>query len=79
MKFTVYLKDPDGFYEGVQEAAEASITFKDDLSRNELDVLVEARVENIWSVLDRWVGHQEYIEIEFDTEAGTARVLGTVR
>ncbi len=79
MKFTVYLKDPDGFYEGVQEAAYDSITIKDDLSRNELERLAETRVENIWEVLDRWVGHQEYIEIEFDTEAGTAKILGTVK
>lgn len=38
------------------------------------EALVEKRLQKVWEDLGRWVDCQEYITIDFDTEAGTATV-----
>lgn len=74
MKIRVYLKDPDGFYEGVNDACSASLK-EMALTDKERDRLLDTRVEETWEKLDKWVSDQEYVELEFDTETGTAIVV----
>lgn len=75
MKFTVTLKDPDGFYESFKDAAEASVSSLEGVSDKEREQLAEMRLEQIKEQTSRWVEYGEYIEIEFDTEAKTATVV----
>ena len=74
MKITVTLKDPDGFYECVQDEVKRSLSDLG-LAADEVDALVERRLESTWSKLEKFVDCQEYLRVEFDTEAGTATVL----
>ena len=74
MKVTVTLKDPDGFYESVDEAVKTSLAGSG-LPEDEQEALTETRREKAWEVLTKWVDYQEYVTIEFDTEAGTATVM----
>jgi hypothetical protein len=73
MKISVTLKDPDGFSEAVDDALAASLEGSG-LPQDEQDAVLEKREEKLWQVLGRWVDCKEYIEIDFDTEAGTATV-----
>ena len=73
MKISVYLKDPDGFSEAVDEAVEASLETSG-LPKDEQEALKERRQQKVWDVLRRWVEDGEYISLEFDTDTGTATV-----
>ncbi len=73
MKISVTLKDPDGFSEAVDDAVAASLEGST-LPQDEQDALLEKREEKLWQKLERWVDCKEYVELEFDTEAGTATV-----
>lgn len=73
MKFRIQLKDPDGFYDGFDEAVKQSIASLD-LSDDEKEAVSEKRREKLVEFANAWVEHGEYITIEFDTDAGTATV-----
>ncbi len=70
MKIQITTKDPDGVYDAVMEAAYQGIGEDD-----EKDALIELRQSEIGDRLKRWVRFREYLTVEFDLEAGTARVL----
>jgi hypothetical protein len=73
MKINVMLKDPDGVYDSIEQAVEASLP--DGLSAREKAALAEARREETSEALRKWIEHGEYVSIEFDTEAMTATVV----
>ena len=74
MKFKVQLKDPDGFFDGVSDAIDASIESLD-LDEDERDAVKDHRSETVNSALEKWVKYSEYVTLEFDTDAGTAIVV----
>lgn len=74
MKFTIHLKDPDGFSDGVDEAVRDSLA-EVPVTDKEKAVLHETLCETVWEALEKWVDCQEYVALEFDTEAGTATVV----
>ena len=73
MKVHVTIKDPDRFYEAVEEAVKESLA-SSGLPDDEQEELQEVRTAKVWKALERWVEYQEYVYLEFDTEAGTATV-----
>lgn len=75
MKITVTLKDPDGFYDAVQQAAVADTKQSTGLNKKAMDMLIECRRETLFEQLQKWVDSDEYIDIEFDLDAGTAKVI----
>lgn len=74
-KVRITVKDPDGVYDAIRDAARASLKDVHDLSKAEREDLVEGRHEQIAEALSSWVEYGEYITVEFDTEAKTARVM----
>lgn len=79
MKIQVTLKDPDGFSEAVEQAVKDSLSEANGIDDDEKDTLREGREEGVWVGLGKWVQHQEYVTIEFDTDQSTATVLMNVR
>lgn len=75
MKLKLTLKDPDGVFEMIREAAESQVEAMEGLDDNEKESLIESRQEKIDEKLSKWIQYSEYIFIEFDTELGTATVL----
>jgi hypothetical protein len=75
MKFTVTFKDPDGPYDSIEEAARESLAAVDGLSEEERDELIETRAKGLREQTRKWFKYGEYVNIEIDTEAGTATVL----
>ena len=73
MKIVVTLKDPDGFYESVEEEVVKSLK-SSGLPEHEQEALTDTRLQKAWEFLSTWVECQEYVTLEFDTEAGTATV-----
>lgn len=74
MKVVIYLKDPDGFSEGIAEAVTKSFTGAD-LDEDEKEALFEKRQEKLDKALETWVEYSECVTIEFDTTTKEARVL----
>jgi hypothetical protein len=74
MKFQITLKDPDGVFDGIDAAATESVA-ELALSCEERDILRAHRQKALDAFVDQWVECGEYIDIEFDTEAKTARVV----
>lgn len=72
MKLKITLKDPDGVYESIKDAAQSSIP--EGLDESESESLVESRHEKISEECKPWIKYGEYVTIEIDTEAGTAAV-----
>lgn len=76
MKIRVTLKDPDVFSECVDHAIRKTIDHEyETADDDEREAVTDLRTEKVWRVLKQWVEHQEYITIEFDTDAGTAVVV----
>lgn len=75
MKIIVTFKDPDGVGDSLREAVEESVMAIDGLSDGERESLVEDRLESVRESLSKWIEYDEYLRVEFDTEAGTARVM----
>ena len=75
MKLNLTLKDPDGVYEMIREAAENQVKQLPELDDDEIESLIEKRHEKIAEKLEPWIEYGEYVIIEFDIELGTATVL----
>ena len=69
----ITLKDPDGFSEAVAEAVAESLEDIDD--DDEKEALDELRQDKMNAALEKWVTYGEYVTLEFDLDAGTAKVL----
>lgn len=75
MKIHITLKDPDGVYEAVNSAVKTQLATVKGIDEDEREELEESRIEGLNEQLSKWIEYQEYIRLEFDTEAGTATVL----
>lgn len=75
MKFRVTMKDPDGPYDCINDAAVASVDGTDDLDEYEREQLAEIRKEKLRDFTGQWLRYGEYAEIEFDTKEGTATLI----
>lgn len=81
MKFRITMKDPDGVYYAINEAARDAIN--PDLNKNPSDYslhdwttpLVEEKKEEFTELLCKWFRWQEYLTVEVDTEAQTISVV----
>ena len=79
MKFRITFKDPDGVSNSIQEEslnlAQNSLT--ENLRTNEklLEPLVEHFKEELESKIEKWIEYNEYLTIEFDTDANTCTVI----
>ncbi len=73
MKVKITFKDPDGVYECVRDAVQESLP--DGLDAGEQEELLESRTEATFEKLKQWLRWNEYVTVEFDTEAGTAVVV----
>ena len=83
MKFQVTFKDPDGTHHSVSEIIDDSLAALREKAPDETalqdagleESYREAKREELWGFLEKWISSQEYITMEFDTEAGTATVI----
>ncbi len=75
MKFQITLKDPDGYYDCVDDAVIESLGSIKGLNDEELDVLRDERREQISQLLGQWFEYSEYLTVEVDTEAETCTVV----
>lgn len=75
MKFTITMKDPDGFSNSVDEAVADLTQDIADLPEDEQELLLEARKEKLQTLLKTWFEYDEYLTVEVDTEAGTCTVV----
>jgi len=78
MKFKVTLKDPDGVYESIEDAAKsaanevAGVLELDDEDRASF---VERKTEKLKKLCSKWFEYGEYLTVEIDTEAETCVVV----
>ena len=76
MKIRIQIKDPDGIYESIKEAASKQLReTTTGLSDDEIDLLQEGRAEHIEDRLGDWIRHGEYITVEIDLDAGKGVVV----
>jgi len=72
MKFRVTMKDPDGVYDSLDEAAEQAAQSVEGIDDDEREAIGQLKREKLKEFTGKWLEYGEYAEIEFDTEAGTA-------
>jgi hypothetical protein len=73
MKFEITMKDPDGFYDSVDEAIKEDIA-KLNLDEDESEKLTELRTEKVKEILSQWFEYSEYLTVVVDTETETIEV-----
>ena len=74
MKVKVFIKDPDVLQYGVEESVDEELK-NSGLAEDEQEAVRELRIEKALDVANTWWEYGEYITVEFDTEARTARVV----
>lgn len=75
MKFTITMKDPDGFYDSLGEAVKESLADQEGLDEEERDLLTESREDDLKQLLKTWFRYDEYLTVEVDTVAKTCTVV----
>ena len=75
MIINITLKDPDGIYDSIREAAEEQVKAIKGLDSGEKSALIEKRHTQIDKDLEPWIEYSEYVRLEIDTEAKTATVI----
>ena len=75
MKFRVMMKDPDGPSDCITDAARDSLAAIEGISDSEREALLETREQELTDFAGKWLRYGEYVNLEFDTEAGTVTVL----
>ena len=70
----VKMKDPDTMYDSVQDAVEKEVKAMG-LPKDEADELIKIRTNKVRDKMGKWFEYGEYLDVEFDTEAMTAKVL----
>jgi len=75
MKFKITMKDPDGFYDSVQDAAEEWANQVTGVDDDERENLVESKREKLGEILKQWFEYSEYLVVEIDTDANTIAVV----
>jgi hypothetical protein len=73
MKIKITMKDPDTMYDTVQEAVTQEVKAMG-LPEDEEESLIELRTEKEIKKMGKWFEYEEYLAVEFDTEAMTATV-----
>jgi hypothetical protein len=79
MKFSIQLKDPDGAYDSIQDAAKASLMQIEGISESEREALLDQRKAEFGRIAGKWLRYGEYLTVEIDTEARTCTVVEAVR
>lgn len=82
MKFVMVLKDPDGIYDSIGEAAAESmegepVALNLDGSEDDHEMVerFESRRDKYAEFCDKWVKYGDYVYVQFDTETNEAKVL----
>ena len=75
MKVRITLKDPDGCYDAITDAAERSVSEVSGLGVYEVEELIDSRRRSLHEACAKWVNDSEYVTIEIDTDAKTAVVI----
>ena len=76
MKIQIQLKDPDALEDQVsQEIVDNTFSGKEELSNEEVEVVVEKRKESILHLAGLWFEYGEYLTVEIDTETKSIRVV----
>ena len=74
MKIKVYIKDPDGFSNAINDSICEELN-KLPLNNKEKDAILEIRSEEVEDKLSKWVESNECVTLEFDLDTGIASVL----
>lgn len=75
MKFRIEFKDPDTVFESVKEAADVRVSQLGGLTEKEIEMLTKSTMETLFEDIKPWIRYDEYVAIEFDTDAKTATVI----
>lgn len=75
MKVRVTFKEPDAIGDAVNGAVKAWALERPGLDAEEIAAVSELRAEKVRKAISTWVKWGEYVDVEFDIEAGTASVL----
>ena len=68
------MKDPDTCHDAAVDAVRSEVIAMK-LPADETEALIDVRLDKVQIALSKFVEYGEYVGIEFDTDAGTARVL----
>lgn len=75
MKFTITMKDPDGFYDSIGQAVDDEVNALEGVDDDEKDELRESRTEKLKEMCKAWFRYDEYLTVEIDTVKKTCTVV----
>jgi hypothetical protein len=75
MIINITLKDPDGVYDAIQDAAEEQVNAITNVTASEKRQLIQSRHFQIDKELEPWIEYSEYVRLQIDTTTKTATVL----
>lgn len=75
MKFTITMKDPDGFHNCLDEAVDEAVGKIEGIDDDEREALKETKREKLKELLGKWFEYSEYLMVEIDTEEQSIRVV----
>ena len=76
MKFKITMKDPDGVYECIEQAAKDWAKEANALP-DEMEAIIQSRHMKLREICGQWFEYGEYLTVEIDTDAKTITVCPT--
>lgn len=74
MKFRITMKDPDGVYDSLDDAATDAMN-GENFPADEYETLRDMRRDKFKALCDKWFEYNEYLTVEINTEAETCVVV----
>lgn len=75
MKFQITLKDPDGVYESIEDAAKEAVAAVAGVDEDEREGLIESKRKKLAELFGKWCEYGEYLTVEVDTDEKTCVVV----
>jgi hypothetical protein len=75
MKFRVTFKSPDAVYDAIHEAVQSTIPEGVKFIESDLNDELDDKRQELKDFAKKWVRYDEYVTVEFDTDAKTCTVM----
>lgn len=74
MRFKITFKDPDTLHDCIRDELE-NMEKPSNLTDDEFEAVLDVRKKEMEEAAAKWFKWSEYVTVEIDTEAGTAKVV----
>lgn len=75
MRFKITMKDPDGFFACIEDAAKEMADQVTCVDEEDREAVADQKQGELRELCQKWFRYNEYLTVEIDTDAGSISVV----